>query len=107
MNDFFEFMLYVIGAIKHYGLGPLAIKASFGFCPAGISMGANPNAMLPEEHLGPINIYAKNMMGPDSEHYIGFDIQMRDKETMRRTLAADFEDKKVEKRKPISNSSGT
>ena len=90
MNDFFEFMIYVISAMKHFGMAPLAIKTSFGFCPASISMGANSNAMIPEEHLGPINIYAKNMMGPDSEHFSGFDIQMREKETMRRTLDEDF-----------------
>ena len=69
MNDFFEFMLYTNGAMKHFGMGELAIKASFGFCPAGISMGANANAMFPEEHLGPTNISAKNiLMGPDNEH---------------------------------------
>ena len=78
-------MLYTNSAMNHFGMGELVIKASFDFCPAGISMGANPNAMFPEEHLGPINIYAKNMMGPDSEHFIGFDIQMREKETIRRT----------------------
>ena len=59
----FEFMLYTNSAMKPFGMGELAIKASFGFCHAGISMVTNPNAMFPEEH------YAKNMMGADSEHY--------------------------------------
>jgi len=102
MNDFFEFMLYVIGAMKHFGMGPLAIKTSFGFCPSSISLGANPNAMIPKEYLDFIIIYAKKMIGPDSGQFIGFSSIMREKETMR-TLEEEFakEGEKVDTKKTV------
>ena len=102
MNDFFEFMLYVIGAMKHFGMGPLAIKTSFVFCPSSISLGANPNAMIPKEYLDFIIIYAKKMIGPDSGQFIGFSSIMREKETMR-TLEEEFakEGEKVDTKKTV------
>jgi len=102
MNDFFEFMLYVIGAMKHFGMGPLAIKISFGFCPSSISLGANPNAMIPKEYLDFINIYARKMMGQNSGQFIGFSSIMREKETMR-TLEEEFakEGEKVDTKKTV------
>jgi len=106
MNDFYEFMLYVIGAMKHFGMGPLAIKTSFGFCPSSISLGANPNAMIPKEYLDFINIYARKMMGQNSGQFIGFSSIMREKEAMR-DLEEEFAkegekvDAKVDTKKPV------
>jgi len=106
MNDFYEFMLYVIGAMKHFGMGPLAIKISFGFCPSSISLGANPNAMIPKEYLDFINIYARKMMGQNSGQFIGFSSIMREKEAMR-DLEEEFAkegekvDAKVDTKKPV------